>query len=577
MKIQQTKKLMEKIIQTTAFTEQISPIVNAITLAFYKYGGLMPDDYKENLSLTRESMQMQKPDYQFTDEEIDRGTIISMLRSLFPESMDGGVLEYVFGEIYKKSRLLTKEEFAENPYYKNIKFERQQQGDIAMLTETYKPYELFFYDTPDFDGKYPAFVPKIGLFNEEFLFQSIGSVSQSKAMMTLSPNEIFTMQKPIENAHGKVLMLGCGLGYFAYMASLKENVESVVIVEINQDVIDLFEQHILPQFETKDKIHIIKADALEFLDTLNDGEYDYCFADIWLGADEFQLYMTVKEKCKRFRKMKTDYWIEDAFVKQLIPNVFIEIQSTFFKEPVPYSTMPEIEQQKMRYIHRLLKNETVSSPQQVENLLNPVTLIRLINKSKVKFSDCAALPETAKEQPEKQNTESKVKSVIEEPKAGDRIRYWLGGVECENAFSTEAEMERISKQENGELESEYKYGLYQREESIALLKEHSVHALAGEIYKGAVIGLKNGNCFVDGGLNVIGKDGIKRNFMTLTIYCSDDMVFDTVNGFVGTDLYEYIEMLKQWNPKLRMDVTMFIGTAWSDKSAALFNWLKIRR
>lgn len=102
----------------------------------------------------------------------------------------------------------------------------------------------------------------------------------------MSPNEVFTMEKPIKNAKGKVLTLGCGMGYFAYMASIKEDVESITIIELEQNVIDLFEKCILPQFENKDKIKIVKADAVEYLRNTEDGVYDYCFADIWIGIED---------------------------------------------------------------------------------------------------------------------------------------------------------------------------------------------------------------------------------------------------------------------------------------------------
>ena len=44
----------------------------------------------------------------------------------------------------------------------------------------------------------------------------------------------------------------------------KSNVESVTVVEINEDVIHLFNQYVLPQFKNAEKIKIIKADAFEF-------------------------------------------------------------------------------------------------------------------------------------------------------------------------------------------------------------------------------------------------------------------------------------------------------------------------
>ena len=77
--------------------------------------------------------------------------------------------------------------------------------------------------------------------------------------MTITPNEIETMKEPVDEAFGHVLTFGLGLGYYAYMVSEKENVESITIVETNEDVIDLFNKYILPQFKNAHKIKIIQS------------------------------------------------------------------------------------------------------------------------------------------------------------------------------------------------------------------------------------------------------------------------------------------------------------------------------
>ncbi len=56
------------------------------------------------------------------------------------------------------------------------------------------------------------------------------------------------MREPIEQAFGKVLSFGLGLGYYACKASEKKNVENVIIVDMN-DVIRLFKLYLLPQFK----------------------------------------------------------------------------------------------------------------------------------------------------------------------------------------------------------------------------------------------------------------------------------------------------------------------------------------
>ena len=89
----------------------------------------------------------------------------------------------------------------------------------------------------------------------------------------------------------------------------KEDVESVTIIEKEQSVIDLFNEVILPSIPHGDKITVIKSDASEYLSSIDDGLYDYCFADTWTGTEDIEAYFAVKEAAKKFRKMKTSYRI----------------------------------------------------------------------------------------------------------------------------------------------------------------------------------------------------------------------------------------------------------------------------
>ena len=60
--------------------------------------------------------------------------------------------------------------------------------------------------------------------------------------MSFAPHETETSEDAVERAHGNVVTFGCGLGYFPYMVSEKENVSSVTIVEFDQKIIDFFKE-----------------------------------------------------------------------------------------------------------------------------------------------------------------------------------------------------------------------------------------------------------------------------------------------------------------------------------------------
>lgn len=248
------------------------------------------------------------------------------------------------------------------------------------------PYEVDIYNIPKRIDQLHIDIPRVSCFVEKFEYPVIFQKSIKSTWMSVSPNEVFTMEREIENAKGKVLTLGCGMGYFAYMASLKEKVESVTIIELEQSVIDLFETCILPQFENKEKINIIKADAIEYMRNIEDGLYDYCFADIWIGIEDIKPYFAVKEVGRKWRKTKIDYWIEESFAILLSSNVWIEILKSFYETsnieiPSVDYKFTEDDVRKEEYIHKLLDGIEITKPEHIDYYLNPKNLIDMINRT----------------------------------------------------------------------------------------------------------------------------------------------------------------------------------------------------
>lgn len=198
-----------------------------------------------------------------------------------------------------------------NPYYAGIRIPRAQRGACILAHEAYQPWEAFVCDDLAVmpDGR---IIPQIGFFSSAFPYPAI--LENGRVWMTITPNEIETMKAPIAAARGKVLALGLGLGYYAFMASGREEVESVTIIEQNEAVITLFSRHILPQFPHRDKIRIIQDDAFHYLDTqLAQAGYDTLFADLWHDvADGLDLYLRLKPYEATAPGTAFHYWIEDS-------------------------------------------------------------------------------------------------------------------------------------------------------------------------------------------------------------------------------------------------------------------------
>ena len=154
--------------------------------------------------------------------------------------------------------------YRDNPYLKNIKFPDTATRHWKFTHYSYRPYEAFICNDIDIDiDKNLREVPQIGFFRERFAYPAVEQ--DGREWMAVKPSEIETMRAPIEEATGRVVTFGLGLGYFAYMVSGKPDVTLLDIVERSEEAIALFERHILPQFPNKEKIRIIRSDAFWFL------------------------------------------------------------------------------------------------------------------------------------------------------------------------------------------------------------------------------------------------------------------------------------------------------------------------
>ena len=180
-------------------------------------------------------------------------------------------------------------------------------GAFELGYASYRPYELFVADDL---RAYPdgAVLPVLGYFARPFAYPVL--TENGREWMTATPNEINTIRPMAEAAHGHVLTLGLGLGYFAFHALLNPRVERVTAVERSADAIRLFRERILPAFPRPERLTILQADAFAAAPALyRSGQYDFVFADLWHdAADGLPMYERLKQM--EVPGPEYRYWIE---------------------------------------------------------------------------------------------------------------------------------------------------------------------------------------------------------------------------------------------------------------------------
>lgn len=386
MKIINDRLILRRIASIAANADMFYEVSNYLVNCISNYEYPLIPEMRQNAINYRESLKHGKKSVPSVDWCLLYLLAASHLYRYMPNDEDTAVK--FMNKIEHDLKVLDIDEYINNPYLKRIHFDDIRYGNFELAHSSIMPFELFIYDVANMNTVTGVEMPRIGCFVKEFPYPLIRQVDTECAWMSITPNEILTMKKPLENATGKVLTLGCGMGYFAYMAHLKDDVESVTIIEREHDVIDLFEKFILPQFDNPNKIKIVQADAIDYLHCINDGDYDYCFADLWINAADFEPYFAVKQVCRHYKKMHVDYWIEDALVSHLTSSMLIVMLSPGnglkAVDDVGDDEYPH-DGRIMDYLKRLHENTKIKTPDDVNKCLNPKTTLDLINKTSIIF------------------------------------------------------------------------------------------------------------------------------------------------------------------------------------------------
>lgn len=228
-------------------------------------------------------------------------------------------------EVRDMIKHLTKEEVMDNAYLRDIKVPKEENKNISIGRKRAIPANtvmLYKEKTRNLDTFMP--IDSYFICDRPLRFPAIIEGNTKSCWMTVEPSEIESFKDFISEAKGNVCICGCGLGYVAYMLSIKEDVESVTVVEINPDVIEMFETHILPQFKNKDKIRVVKADALEYLQNTNLSSFDYVNVDIWRDTlDMLPLYLPCLVIESAYPSVNFSYWLEPT-LKDLFRKCLLE-------------------------------------------------------------------------------------------------------------------------------------------------------------------------------------------------------------------------------------------------------------
>ena len=311
-----------------------------------------------------------------TDENFDHNHYKEAIAEYLELNLKNEEDKYFFDtRIANAIKCIDENDYQTNYYRQNINPKPYKGKGYELGYMTIKPYQALPYDDIQIDGDYRE-VSRIGYFDKEFKYLAV--MKNDVVWMSTDPNEINTMAPSISKASGDVLAFGLGLGYFPIMCAAKDNVRSVTIIEKDPTIVDIFNKHILPLFEHREKIHVILDDAFNYArKDLN--KYSFVFIDIWHNPENgLPMYLKFKRLLKNYYG-QVDYWLEKSILA-----MYRRCLLTVMEESLNGSTRKDYLKAKNDYdkiindLYFKTENLNITSFNKIKEILQDKKLLKLI-------------------------------------------------------------------------------------------------------------------------------------------------------------------------------------------------------
>ena len=288
---------------------------------------------------------------------------------------DAGIPEFQDMENYP-SLFLSVDEWENNPYHKNIHLDWIKDSHFTFERGKIAGFELFNSDAIQKDPK-RELNDWMKLRAMDRNFDALYLYQDDMDWMFDAPSEANTNDVPAQRARGKVLTFGLGIGYFLYMAIQNPNVEEVTVIELSKEVIAMFQNFILPQFESTKPIHLIESDAFDYFNEEYLSNFDYIYTDIWQSSqDGLPLITGLLEQCY-LPKEKADFWIEDSCLEVFWTLIFLYFESLARNKELEVNPYYQTYIEKIAYYFEHI-DETVSDVETLKTYMYDTNISRSI-------------------------------------------------------------------------------------------------------------------------------------------------------------------------------------------------------
>ena len=356
MNIKNDKQLLERIRQIITINATNMNVADMLMTAFSYTDIIDPNEIRQYI---KEGWE-------------EKEAILEMLYNFYQLDKNNEDNQKVMDSyVLNNLKCLNPQDYLNNLYVKTIG-QTGRNKKYALKYINYYPYQLFAYDDIKIDGYQEN--SRIGYFKDKFSYLAL--TEGNNIWMSLNPNEIETMKPFINKGRGNVLVLGLGMGYVPFMLASKNCVKSITIIEKDQNIIDLFNTFIWPKFVNKEKIKIIKDDAILFTKKQKEATYDYIFADLWHDPEDgLPLFVELKKI-----NPNIDCWLNDsmyALLRRCMITLLEELLNGSKEED--YRFAKTYTDKVINAYYHNTKNLPLNTVEDLDTLLSDQRLFELLN------------------------------------------------------------------------------------------------------------------------------------------------------------------------------------------------------
>ena len=236
-------------------------------------------------------------------------------------------------------------------------------------------------DEPYIDGDYEKY--EYGYFDNDT--EIVQLVEDDIVWMSLLPNEIITMNKDKNKLFGNVLCAGLGMAYFPLLLTRKDSIKEIDVIELDNNIIKIYEESIKGRVGGTEKINIINGNAITYINKYAKEKYDSIYIDIWHDVnDGIPLYLYFKSH--EIKNIKYVYWIERSMLIYFRRFLITFIYEKYFKYDVKEDE-DSLEQRIFNYIERALSTTSINNTEQIDDLIKLENIEKLIKNNKFELND----------------------------------------------------------------------------------------------------------------------------------------------------------------------------------------------